>query len=308
MSARLRPGVAALLASLAALGGCAFFRGSPPPTPAPTRVQIENLTYSRILEQPVTLQDGAYAGAPLVDEARPAVLLWNDLIAFGDLDGAAGDEAVVLLSSSAGAGGERIYLAVVGVRDGQPVNLGTLLIGDRVKVRSLAVADGRIALEFVKAGEGDAACCPSQLTRGTYELVDTEVRLVSEEAGGKLSVATLEGADWQLVWLDQQALPPGMRAPTLTLAGARVSGFSGCNAYTGGIEETSPGEIKLSQLAGTRKACPSADMDIEREFLLRMENVDRYTFLAGRLALTGERDGDRFLLLFKSKPALPAGR
>lgn len=296
--------VATVLSTLVCAGGCGLLK-APPPAPVPTLSQIENATYSGVLEQPVTLQDGSYAGAPFVadGESRPAVLLWNDIIAFGDLDDTPGDEAAVLLSGTSGGSGERIYLAVVGVRDGSAVNLSTVPVGDRVKIRTLSIIDGKITLDLIEAGAGDAACCPTQLARRAYGLVNAELRLISSEVQGTLSLETLGGVEWQLVWLDEQALPPGVRPPTVIFRGNRMSGFSGCNVYTGSMQERGPGELEVSPVNGTRMACPPAEMNIEQEFLRRLERVDRYTFLAGRLALSGPRGNGRFLLLLRAKPS-----
>lgn len=287
--------------------GCGLMKAAPP-APAPTLTQLESATYSGVLEQPITLESGSYVGAPFVEgESRPGVLLWNDLIAVGDVDAAPGDEAAVLLSSASGGSGERVYLAVVGMRDGRPVNLGTALIGDRVKVRTMSIVEGKIVLDLVEAGERDAACCPTQMARRSYELEGEELRKVSSEALGTLSLRTLEGTEWQLVWLDDQA-PQVIRLPTLTVAEGRLSGFGGCNNYNGTIKERVPGEIEVSPLASTRMACPSGEMDVEQKFLKLLEQVDRYTFVGGRLALSGEQGDDRFLLLLSVKPSRPRGK
>ena len=288
--------------------GCGSMRATPPP-PAPTLTQLENATYSGVIEQPITLESGSYVGAPFIEgvESRPGVLLWNDLIAFGDVDASAGDEAAVLLSSASGGSGERVYLAVVGISEGRPVNLGTVLIGDRVKVRTLSIVEGKIVLDVVEAGGRDAACCPTQLARRSYELEGEELHKVSSEALGTLSLKTLEGTEWQLIWLDEQA-PQVIRLPTLNVAEGALSGFGGCNSYNGTIKERAPGEIKVSALASTRMACPSAEMDVEQQFLQRLEQVDRYTFVAGRLALSGERGDGGFLLLLSVKPSRARGK
>lgn len=308
---RTSPGLVgslALLAAAVALGGCALMKPVPP-APAPTIAQIENMTFDGILEQPTTLAGGSYEGAPFVDggASRPAVQLWTDLIALGDLDAAPGDEAAVLLSSTDGGSGERIHLAVVGTRDGQVAELGSVRIGDRVKVRSLTVAGGKVVIDVVEAGDGDAACCPTQLARKTYLLEGSEVRLESSIAQGTLSVAALSG-NWELMWMDQAAPPPGVKPPTVELIGVRLSGHSGCNRYTGSFEELGPGKIKVSPLAGTRMMCAPTDMNLEQEFLRRLERVNRYTFLAGRLALSGPRGDSEFLLLFDKQKAAKPGK
>ncbi len=287
--------------------GCGLMKAAPPPAP-PTVTQLENATYSGVLEQPITLESGSYIGAPFVEgESRPGVLLWNDLIAYGDVDALPGDEAAVLLSSASGGSGERVYLAVVGISEGRPVNLGTVLIGDRVKVRTMSVVESKIVLDVVEADERDAACCPTHLARRSYELEGEELRKISSEAQGTLSLKTLEGTEWQLVWLDEQA-PRVIRLPTLNVADGRLSGFGGCNGYDGTVTERAAGQIKVSRLTSTRMACPSSEMDVEQHFLQRLEQVDRYSFVGGRLALSGGQGDDRFLLLLSVKPSRSRGK
>jgi len=42
-------------------------------------------------------------------------------------------------------------------------------------------------------------------------------------------------------------------------------------------------------------------MNLDQEYLTRLEQVERYTFLAGQLALSGEARGAPFLLVFERK-------
>jgi heat shock protein HslJ len=280
------------------LTGCAIDT-SAPPVPAPTAAQIEEMTFSGVFEQPITLENGRYEGAPFVEggASRPAAQLWSDLIAFGDLDGIPGDEAAVLLSSTSGGSGERIHLAAVGTRDGQATELAGVLVGDRVKVRSLAAGAGRISVGVVEAGPGEPACCPTQLARKTYVFDEGDLRLESSVVEGTLSVEALRGS-WELTWMDQEAPPAAVKAPTIELHGLRLAGHGSCNRYAGSFEELGPGKVKVSPLAGTRMACPPASMNFEQEYLGRLERVERYTFLAGRLVLSGRRGDGEFLLLF----------
>jgi heat shock protein HslJ len=298
--------IALIICTLSAQG-CALST-SAPPLPPPTLTQIEDTTFSGILEHPITLENGSYAGAPFVEggASGPAVQLWSDLIAFGDLDRTPGDEAAVLLSSTAGGSGERVHLAAVGTRDGQVTELGSILVGDRVKVRSLSVIAGEVSIDVVEAGPGDAACCPTQLARKTYVLDEGTLRLESSVGEGVLSLEALSGT-WRLTWIDQEAPPAEVKTPTLELRGLRLAGYSGCNHYTGSFEELGPGKVKVAPLAGTRMACAPANMNLEQEYLRRLERVDRYTFLAGKLALSGPRGDSEFLLLFdRQAPAKPA--
>ena len=54
----------------------------------------------------------------------------------------------------------------------------------------------------------------------------------------------------------------------------KAAGFSGCNRYTGPITESAPGNVKLGELAVTRKACDAAANEIEAAFLDRMRASD----------------------------------
>ena len=280
-----------------------------PPAAAPSLAQLKSATFSGVFDHPFTLKDGLYEGPPFVEAgaSRPRVMLWEHSIAFGDLDGAPGDEAAVLLSESSGGSGERVYVAVVSGRSGQLANLGTTLVGDRTKVRAFQVADGRIVMDAVEAGPKDARCCPTQLTRKSYALRNGALEMVSSEMSGTLSLATLAGIEWTLVEIDSEPRPAGVRPPTATFEGTRIAGCGGCNRYMGGVEEAGPGGMTVGPLASTKMACPPPEMDVEDRFLAYLAKVSRYTFLGGRLALSG-MDGDRSItLIFTGNPANAPG-
>lgn len=275
----------------------------------PSLAQLKGATFSGVLDHPVTLKDGFYEGAPFVEggASRPRVMLWTDLIAFGDLDEALGDEAAVLLSESSGGSGERVYVAVAGGRGGELANLGTVLVGDRTKFRTFDVKDRRIVMDVVEAGPRDALCCPTQLARRSYALRNGALELVSSEVSGTLSIATLAGMEWTLVEVDNEPLSIGVRPPTARFEGTRIAGFGGCNRYMGGVTETGPGGMTVGPLVGTKMACPPPEMELEDRFLAHLAKVSRYTFLGGRLALRGMEGGKVSILIFSGKPARAFG-
>ena len=140
--------------SLAALGLVACGQKDAPapaaaapagPPPTPTLEQLKGATVSGVFDQAVTLANGKYDGPPAEPGAasHPTLMLWESAVAFGDMDGAPGNEAVALLSSNSGGSGEFVYIAVFGVRDGQLVNLGTAEVGDRVKLRTPLAREGQ---------------------------------------------------------------------------------------------------------------------------------------------------------------------
>ena len=77
-------------------------------------------------------------------------------------------------------------------------------------------------------------------------------------AAEALATAALLDTRWRVVEIDGQPvrLTEGQREPHLQLSGEgnRVSGFSGCNNFSGGFEEGSDG-FRFSRMAGTRRAC-----------------------------------------------------
>lgn len=114
---------------------------------------------------------------------------------------------------------------------------------------------------------------------------------VREGGGGRLvyvaALQTLGGAAWTLVGLGGRPLPPDVRPPTAVFAGARLSGFGGCNRYTGQVEEKSPGAIALGTIAATKMACPSPAMEVEDRYFAALGQVTHYRFAGSRLVLSG---------------------
>jgi len=90
----------------------------------------------------------------------------GDAVAFGDLDGDGIADAAVVLFTSGGGSGTFKYLVAVLDRDGEPVQAARAYLGDRVPVRSLTIAGGRVVAETVTHRAGDGLCCPTlEVTR-----------------------------------------------------------------------------------------------------------------------------------------------
>jgi heat shock protein HslJ len=298
-----------LASSLMLLSGCggkevpdqATAAASGPP-PTPTLEQLESATVAGVFDQAVTLTNGRYDGPPAAPGAasHPTLMLWDTAVVFGDVDGAPGSEAVAMLSSNSGGTGEFVYVAVFGARDGKLANLGTAQVGDRTKLQNLWLQGGRIVMDVVEAGPEDAACCPTQLARKTYSLEGGALKLSKSEVLGTLTIGTLAANEWQLVSIDGQPLPAGAKPPVIHFERGGVRGFGGCNRFSAPIKETAPGEIDIGPSAATRMACDGPQMDLEQKFLAGLDKVTRYTFLAGRLALTWTgKDGSGTLIFSK---------
>jgi heat shock protein HslJ len=275
--------------------------------PAPSYEELAGATYSGVLDAPVTLVDGEWQGQPFTADAasRARVTLAPHFRITGDLDGEVGDEAVALLAENSGGSGTYEYLAVVGRREGGPVNLGTAPLGDRVQIRSARVRDGRIELDVVQAGPADAACCPSQKATRVWTLGPQGLREGKARITGTLSLADLRGVEWVLTHLGRNEPAPERPEVTLVFTEEGVSGSSGCNRYVGAARAgEQSGDLALGPLAGTRMACPPFEMQLEDRVLGALGAVVEFGFLETRLALTYEKgDGSLGTLIFASRPA-----
>lgn len=275
------------------------------PDGAPTSEQLANATYKGIYEETVRLQGGSWEGEPFEPEgaSRPSVRLLDGPRATGDLDGDGTQEAAVLLAESSGGSGSYLYVAAVGRRNGSLLNLGTSLIGDRVQVRSMRLAEGRIELDVVQQGPEDAACCPTQKATRAWELRPDELAEVSSQVTGTVSIADLEGSEWvltQLAWTEPAPTEPEI---TLVLEDGRISGSSGCNRYFAAVEEPEPTSLTLGAIGTTRMACPTEVMELEARYLTALKDVVAYGFLAGKLVLRYREDDAVSTLLFTAREA-----
>lgn len=291
------------------LAACA---SSSPPKPAPAAVKappstadlLRAATIEGIYEgRAVTLRDGAYEGQPYVEggAGHPAVRLIKSMTASGDLDGAPGDEIVALLAETSGGSGERIHLAVFQLRDATLVNVATVEVGDRVKLRRLSVEGPTVVLDVVQTGPGEAMCCGTQLARKTYRLESGRLQRIASQVVGRLSLAAISRLEWVLDEMNGKPLGQGAEPPTFSVNGDVASGYGGCNRYSGPIQESAPGKVSLGDVAATMMACDDSQMSLEDEYLRSLRQVSAFTFLAGRLALSWEGGGERGLLLLHRK-------
>lgn len=298
------------------LAGCASGpEADPPAAPAPSWQEAANASYAGVLRAPVTLVDGLWQGAPYAEggASAPRAGLVRDFLLSGDLDGDGAEESAVLIWTSSGGSGTYDYLAVLG-RDAEgavSARAGAPL-GDRVKVRAASIVDGRVVLDTVQAGPGDAACCPGQKLRRTFAFAYDFMTEYATEDQGRLSLADVRGG-WVLTHFAHDEKVPDGIAITLQVEGQRIAGSAACNRYSGALQEgDAPGDVTLAGvLAVTRMACPAPQMAAEQRYLQALQGLVKYSFLAGKLALTW-RDGEGMgsLLFAPAQPpdtAVPGG-
>ncbi|MGK5081009.1 META domain-containing protein [Janthinobacterium sp. HLX7-2] len=78
---------------------------------------------------------------------------------------------------------------------------------------------------------------------------------------------------------------PEQRDVTLLLAEGRASGHSGCNQMMGGYTSDGVSTLSFAQLAGTMMMCQPQDMDLERELLTTLGEVNGYRYADQELLL-----------------------
>jgi heat shock protein HslJ/predicted RecA/RadA family phage recombinase len=289
--ARVAPG---LFIAVLVLQSCAAARG-------PTLDELRNATITSLPGGAVSLRDGVFEAAPLQpgSPSRRRVVLSPQPLAVGHLAGVRGKSTVALFSISEGGTGNLVYVGIFRVQSGRATDMAGALVGDRVQVRTLGIVDGAVILDVVEAGPGDAMCCPGQLARKSYGFRDGTLRLASSSVTGRLSLAALADATWTLVSLDRLPISGVDRPPTAVIEGSRLSGFGGCNRYTGQVAEKSPGDIVVGPLAATKMACPAPAMELESRFLAAMSRMTRYSFVDGRLVLSTIEGGAPQELMFE---------
>jgi heat shock protein HslJ len=275
---------------------------------APSLEELASATFTGIFDEAVTLVEGRWEGEPFVEgsASRPSAGLVDRFALIGDLDGDGREETTVLLWESSGGSGTRLYLAAMGRRHDDLEDLGTALVGDRVQVRSARIVDGRVELDVVQAGPGDAMCCPSQLaTRGwtlaAGELVEGEATIT-----GTLSLDNLGGPEWvlsELGWGETVSDTPEI---TIYFDDDKVTGSGGCNRYFAAVAGDTPGELVFSGMGTTRMACPEPAMDLERHYLKTLAGASSYSFLGGRLVLGCEADDGSIALIYERRDSMAA--
>ncbi|MGH2412952.1 MAG: hypothetical protein ACRDEA_04505 [Microcystaceae cyanobacterium] len=127
---------------------------------------LKNATYEIPNQGTVKLTSGVYQST---SGANLSVTL-SDKIAFGDVNGDGVNEATAILAVNTGGSNVFMYLAAVVAEDGNPKNIDTIYLGDRVKVETLAIEAEKITVKMLKHSPTDPACCPTQEIIQAYQL------------------------------------------------------------------------------------------------------------------------------------------
>ena len=150
-----------------------------PPVPTDTSVWpassgltlsiLKNGTYyAPVYDRTITLVNGYYSNGSAADPYSVQML---DMVAFGDLNGDGAVDAAFILVENGGGSGQ--FESVVAVLDsgGAPTQAGQAQLGDRVRINSMTITSGTIALDMLVQGPNDPMCCPSLPETQTYRMM-----------------------------------------------------------------------------------------------------------------------------------------
>lgn len=132
-------------------------------------------------------------------------------------------------------------------------NVATAPLGDRVQIRSARIVDQRLRLAVVRAGKGDASCCPGGSAEPRGRLDGSRLAVTEKQEGaGRLTADVLAGSEWVLRAWDLR--DPAPEEPAITLAFAQVGSLVPRDAtatrhlVAGGIMLESHGEEQASRM------------------------------------------------------------
>lgn len=140
-----------------------------------TEEQIKNTTYYiGSYETYVTFKNGKFENNN--PEEYLVAGIYEDMIAFGDLDQDGIDDSATIVYSNGGGSGTFIELAIVLNDYGSPVYWTSTALGDRTKINSIEIEDGEIKLNAIVHDEEDLMCCPTKEENMTFILKNNELQ------------------------------------------------------------------------------------------------------------------------------------
>ncbi len=261
------------------------------------RTDLANATYN-VEYTPggtATLTDGEYSEPAAPGSATMITVRLTDNVAYGQLDGQ--EAAAVVLVSDPGGSGTFYDLAIVVNRDGQPVNIATAFLGDRIDINSLTVADNQIVIDMVQAGPDDPLCCPSQQVVKTFELQGEQLTEISSDVveGTEAETETpdLVGTVWQwqqtLMNNDDTFIPDNPASYTLQLSPeGQISVQADCNQVNG-TYTLADSALTIELGPSTRAACPPGSLG--DQFVANLSAAAIYFFQDGNLFIDLMADG-----------------
>jgi heat shock protein HslJ len=163
-------------------------------------IDLETLTVrSKVYTSgPVTLTRGEYRAPAAPGSAGQIILRLSDQRVFTTLSGR--QAGAVVFVTSMGGSGSFYELALLSRQADGWVNTDTVLLGDRVKVRTVAIENNVVVVAMTAHGPKDPQCCPTQDAQKRFAIQDNRLVPVSDSASA--GPAPITGTVWQ--WIQTQ--------------------------------------------------------------------------------------------------------
>ena len=272
--------------------------------------ELANATYISTFTQDGTapLTNGEYSEEAAPGSATKTTVRITNNIAYGELNGQ--PSAAVVTVTDPGGSGTFYDLHVMVNQDGQPTDIATTSLGDRVEINSIAIENNQIVIDMVQAGPDDPLCCPSQRVIKTYELQGDQLVEVSsqvvEDGGDEMMSQGLAGTDWLLTSLNGEAVPAEVPVTAKFGEDGSLSGTSGCNNYSTSYTVDGSSLTINPLIAGTMMACPEPQMSIETAYMGMLGTVAGYEINGDELLLK-DANGNVVATFTALKPVELAG-
>lgn len=167
--------------------------------PGLTLPELANATYTSDFTQSgiASLTHGEYRepGSP-GSATETKIVMLVERTDYGQLNGERG--AVVILVTNPGGSGTFYNLHIMISQNGQPTEFSRTLLGDRVQINGISLANNQIMVDMIQAGPYDPICCPSEHVIKTFTLQKEKLVQASSRVVGENSPAIV-GLTWK--WL-----------------------------------------------------------------------------------------------------------
>jgi hypothetical protein len=130
---------------------------------------LRNGAYEIPYVGPIQLSNGSYERSYGGDASKTNTVGYMQA-AFGDLNKDGSQDAAVIVSGNSGTPDTFMYLVAVTNRSNTLRQAAHALLGDHLKLESVAIAGGKIIAKTLGFAANDATCCPSVQTTQTFTL------------------------------------------------------------------------------------------------------------------------------------------
>jgi heat shock protein HslJ len=244
---------------------------------------IESLTFrSAVLTTgPVTLTAGEYRAPAAPGSASEVSARLTDKRAFASVSGRRVGAAVI--ATSAGGSGSFSELALLSKRPDGWANTDTVLLGDRVKVNSLAIQNGMVVVRLMVHGPKDPMCCPALAVEKRFLIQDNRLVPVSASAAPTSPIITDVVWRWvKTLYNDDRIVVPAKpdHYTIRFLQDGTIDVRADCNRK-GGTYSAAGKTLSISITYSTMAACEPGSL--EEQFVRDLSAVSIYFFRDGDL-------------------------